>query len=182
MDRPSPRSGDALLVSRVPPPEGCPRCSCRGCWRRALVGRRCVGCHRAWHGRREPVRGWPGCERSGGYRRHRSGDVGGDRFRDDESPARVDPVGVGERSATGLGYADVGLVDGLPLLAVAVIRDGDAPQGVTRRHGVGHRGGLSVYRWSGVGHELHRGSNSSACDAGRCGGGVARAAGRRRRG
>ena len=99
------------------------------------------------------------------------GDVGGDGFRDDEGPARVDPVGVGERSATGLGYADVGLVDGLPLLAVAVVRDGDAPQGVTGHHGVGHRGGLCIQRWSGVGHELHRGSNSSACDAGRCGGG-----------
>ena len=111
-----------------------------------------------WHGRPGPVR-WvargAGGSATGAARHAARATSGATAFRDDEGPARVDPVGVAERSATGLRYADVGLVDGLPLLAVAVVRGGDAPQGVTGHHGVRHRGGLCIRRWPGVGHELH---------------------------
>ena len=108
---------------------------------RAMDDRRRRGCLGRCGGR-------DGCHRLG------LGDVGGDSVRDDEGPARVDPVGVAERSATGLRYADVGRVDGLPVLAVAVVGGRDAPQGVTGHHGVRHRGGLCTDRWHGVGREL----------------------------
>ena len=41
------------------------------------------------------------------------------RVRDDEDPARVDPVGVAQCPAARLKNADVGLADGRPLVAVA---------------------------------------------------------------
>ena len=94
-----------------------------------------VGTHRAMDdGRRRGCLGrGGGC---GGCHRLGPGNVGCDSVRDDEGPARVDPVGVAERCATGLRYADVGRVDPLPVLAVAVVGGRDAPQGVTGHHGV----------------------------------------------
>ena len=134
---------DALPVRRVRPPEGCLRCSSRGCWRRAVAaGRRCGGLAPTMPWTTGAGAGVSGAAAGATGATGRLGRRRGDSVRDDEGPARVDPVGVAERSATGLRYPDVGLVDGLPLLAVAVVGGRDAPQGVTGHHGVRHRGGL----------------------------------------
>ncbi len=51
-------------------------------------------------------------------------------------------MGIGEGATSRLGQADIGLEDGLPLLAVSVVLDGDAPQRVARHDGVGDGGRL----------------------------------------
>jgi hypothetical protein len=53
-------------------------------------------------------------------------------------------VGIGEGATPRLGQADIGLENGLPLLAVSVVLDGDAPQGVAGHDGMGDGGPLRI--------------------------------------
>ena len=69
--------------------------------------------------------------------------------RDDEAPTGIDPVRITECATTRLRYAGVGLVDGRPSLAVAVVGGGDAPQGVAVYDRVNDRGGRGGKRCGG---------------------------------